>query len=95
MSKNSENSMIPFSTTILICGDYAEYEVSAADDDQYKAMLTFYPGDNSFAPTEIYFHKEGTVWVTKNPFYSDIAALLGIAIDIYLHKSSPFEYFKD
>lgn len=87
--------MTPFSTTILICGDYAEYEITTADVDQFKASLVHYAGDHNFAPSEIFFHKEGTIWITKNPFYSDIAALLGIAIDIYLHKSSPYEFFKD
>lgn len=87
--------MIPFSTTILICGDYAEYEISTANDELFKASLVFYPGGENLAPSEIYFYKEGSAWITENPFYSDIAALLGIAIDIYLHKSSPFEYFKD
>ena len=83
--------MIPFSTTILISGDYAEYEITE-DDNAYGAKLVYYGNSDGYAPEQIKFWKQDRQWRSEDPLYNEVAGLLGIAVDIYRYKSSSFEY---
>lgn len=84
--------MIPFSTTVLIEGHYAEYEI-ALGDDHYRATLVQYPVDGADIPTELLFWQQGKTWVSTTPEARNIVYLLGIAVDIYLFKATAYETF--
>lgn len=84
--------MIPFSTTVLIGGYYAEYEV-ALGDDHYRATLVQYPGDQTGVPCELLFWQQGKTWVSTTPEARPIVSLLGIAVEIYLFKATAYETF--
>ena len=85
-------TMIPFRTTVLIAGAYAEYEI-ALGDDQYKATLVQYHNEGVIVPEEVLFWQEGKTWVSDLKEQNSVPALLGIAVDIYLYKAAAYELF--
>jgi hypothetical protein len=84
--------MIPFRTTVLINGHYAEYEISLGDD-HYRALLIQYPLEDADIPAELLFWQQGRKWVSTTPDARNIVSLLGIAVEIYLFKATAYETF--
>jgi hypothetical protein len=85
-------AMIPFSTTVLIDGYYAEYEISLGDD-HYRAILVQYPANHADIPSELLFWQQGRTWVSTTPEARNIVSLLGIAVETYLFKATAYETF--
>jgi hypothetical protein len=86
------NTMIPFSTTVLLDGHYAEYEI-ALGDDHYRAVLVQYGGDAASIPSEILFWQQGKRWVSTLEDHKNVVPLLGIAVEIYLFKAAAHESY--
>ena len=86
------NTMIPFNTTVLIDGYYAEYEI-ALGDDHYRAVLVQYGGDAAVIRSEILFWQQGKRWVSTLEDHARVVPLLGIAVEIYLYKASAYESY--
>lgn len=84
--------MIPFSTTVLIEGHYAQYEI-ALGDDHYRAVLVQYGGDSRFIPSEVLFWQQSKRWVSTLMDHRDIVPLLGMAVEIYLFKATTQECY--
>lgn len=86
------NLMIPFRTTVLLDGHYAEYEISLGDD-HYRALLVQYGGDSTFIPSEVLFWQQGKRWVSTLMDHKHIVPLLGLAVEIYLFKAATQECY--
>jgi hypothetical protein len=85
-------TMIPFSTTVLLDGHYAEYEI-ALGDDHYRGVLVQYGGDSTIIPSEILFWQQGKRWVSTLEDHKNIVPLLGIAVETYLFKAAAYESY--
>lgn len=84
--------MIPFSTTVLVAGEYVEYRISLGDD-HYMATLVHHHAHTEHIPGVLLFWQQGKTWVSTTPEARDIVSLLGIAVEIYLFKATAYESF--
>ena len=82
--------MIPFHTSILVDGHFAEYRISY-EEDVYKAELLAYKAARPYAPPEIIFWKVGSHWMPRLAAHSSLVDVLGSLIDIYLFKAATFK----